>query len=65
MENKKTKALGMFIVLAAAIIWGSTGVAGEYLINQRGLDSAWITTYRTTFGLSLIHISRKQSIFAE
>lgn len=50
MENKKTKALGMFIVLAAAIIWGSTGVAGEYLINQRGLDSAWITTYRTTFG---------------
>ena len=22
----------------------------EYLINQRGLDSAWITTYRTTFG---------------
>ena len=50
MENKKTKALGMFIVLAAAIIWGSTGVAGEYLINHRGLDSAWITTYRTTFG---------------
>ena len=50
MENKRTKALGMIIVLAAAIIWGSTGVAGEYLINQRGLDSAWITTYRTTLG---------------
>lgn len=51
MEEKNThKTLGMLIVLTAAIIWGSTGVAGEYMINERGLDSAWITTYRTMLG---------------
>ena len=44
------QALGFLIVIASAVMWGSTGVAGEYLINQRGLSSAWLTTYRTTFG---------------
>ena len=50
MEQKSHTFMGILIVIAAAVIWGSTGVAGEYLINQRGLSSAWITTYRTIFG---------------
>ena len=67
MEKKKNQALGILIVLAAAIIWGSTGVAGEYLINQRGLSSAWITTYRTTLGglvmLIILGIRMKGELF--
>lgn len=49
-EKGDRKVLGMAVVIMAAIIWGSTGVAGEYLLNTRGLDSAWLTTFRTSLG---------------
>lgn len=54
-------------MLAAAVMWGSTGVAGEYLINTRGMDVAWITTYRTTVGglvmLIILSLKLKRGIF--
>ena len=49
-EKGDRKVLGMAVVIMAAIICGSTGVAGEYLLNTRGLDSAWLTTFRTSLG---------------
>ena len=44
------KAIGMALIIMVAVLWSTTGVAGEYLLNERGLDSAWLTTYRTTLG---------------
>lgn len=66
-KSGNTKALGMIIVILAAIMWGSTGVAGEYLLNTRGLDSAWLTTYRTTIGgilmLIILFPKHRKSLF--
>lgn len=67
MKIKSNQVLGNLIVMIAAIIWGSTGVAAEYLINYRGLSSAWITTYRTTLGglfmLLFLSFQMKDEIF--
>lgn len=67
MKTTSNKLLGMVIALSAAIMWGTTGVAGEYMINQRGLDSAWITTYRTLFGgflmLCILFFKMKGELF--
>jgi len=72
MKNVKNQsshktALGILIVLASALMFGSTGVAGEYLINQRGLSSAWLTTYRTTFAgvimVVILGIRQKREMF--
>lgn len=66
-KGRHNQALGMIIVILAAVMWGSTGVAGEYLLNDRGLDSAWLTTYRTTFGgilmLLILLPKYKKSLF--
>lgn len=53
MSEKTTvsqQLFGIAIVFGTAFLWGGTGIAGEYLINHRGLDAAWITTYRTLIG---------------
>ncbi len=54
-ETKSRQTLGIFIVLLVGVLWGGTGVAGEYLINQRGIGSSWLTSFRTSFaGLIMI-----------
>lgn len=47
-------ALGVAICIVAAILWGGTGVAGQYLVTMRGVDNAWITTFRTLVGGAIL-----------
>ncbi len=54
MAKKNDFALGIACCIIAAVLWGSTGVAGQYLINGRGVDNTWLTTFRTFVGGGLL-----------
>lgn len=67
MENRKAMLHGMLLIVAAAVLWGGSGVAGQYLVTQRGLDAGWVTTYRTLLGgtvmLLFLGVRRRGRIF--
>lgn len=45
--NKKNFYIGAAACLLSGLFWGGCGVAIQYLINDLGLPSLWVTTFRT------------------
>ncbi|PDO83533.1 EamA family transporter [Kosakonia sacchari] len=49
---------GMFYVLAAAILWGSSGVCAQYIMQKSHISSPWLTMTRLLFtGVILLTLS--------
>lgn len=56
MEKK-----GMFYVLLAAVLWGSSGVCAQYILEQSAVSAQWVTMIRLLFsGLILLTLSFMQ-----
>ena len=45
-QNLKTKLLGALLALIPGILWGISGVFGQYLFQQRGITPQWLVTVR-------------------
>ena len=45
-QNFKTKLLGALLALIPGILWGISGVFGQYLFQQRGIVPQWLVTVR-------------------
>ncbi len=54
--ERKTFMLGAFLALLAGVLWGLSGVFGQYLFQQRGVSAEWLVTTRLLIsgGLMLI-----------
>lgn len=49
---------GMFYVLAAAVLWGSSGVCAQYIMQKSHISSPWLTMTRLLFtGVILLTLS--------
>ncbi|MFP5527844.1 DMT family transporter [Peptococcus simiae] len=46
MIEEKTRRLGTFLVLFAAICWGFSGTCSEFLFKTRDVSSEWLTAFR-------------------
>jgi len=46
MSAKKREALGAAFALTAGTAWGFSGTAGQYLFQEKGLNSGWLTVAR-------------------
>lgn len=44
--NRKSFMLGALLALLPGVLWGLSGVCGQYLFQQRGLSAEWLTTVR-------------------
>ena len=44
--NLKTKLLGALLALIPGVLWGISGVFGQYLFQQRGILPQWLVTVR-------------------
>lgn len=56
-NNKKNISLGTIIVLSASIMWGFSGVCGQYIMQHKGVTPSWLIPYRLVFaGLIMITI---------
>ncbi|MGI6096270.1 MAG: DMT family transporter [Lachnospiraceae bacterium] len=45
--EKKNLYIGAAACISSGLFWGGCGVAIQYLINDLGLPSLWVTTFRT------------------
>ena len=45
-QNFKIKLLGAALALIPGILWGISGVFGQYLFQQRGITPQWLVTVR-------------------
>ncbi len=54
--ERKTFILGAFLALLPGVLWGLSGVFGQYLFQQRGISAEWLVTTRLLIsgGLMLI-----------
>ncbi len=52
-SERRTQALGLLVCGIAAVLWGSAGATGQYLISMNGVDSLWLTSFRTFVGGAL------------
>lgn len=59
---------GFIMAISAAILWGLSGVSGQFLFQQRGVNVEWLITIRLLIsGFCLLAFSRfgeKQDIFS-
>ena len=44
--DRKTFMLGAFLALLPGVLWGLSGVFGQYLFQQRGISAEWLVTTR-------------------
>lgn len=61
------RALGYFLAVGAATLWGVSGNFAQFLFQQRGVDSAWMVTVRLLLAgliLLLIGFVRGLDLFA-
>lgn len=54
--NRKSFILGALLALGSGILWGLSGVFGQYLFQQRGLSAEWLVTVRLLISGSLMLI---------
>ena len=54
--ERKTFILGAFIELLPGVLWGLSGVFGQYLFQQRGISAEWLVTTRLLISGSLMLI---------
>lgn len=63
----KSKALGIFLVLSSALLWGLSGTVAQYLFQVKGFSPEWLVTVRLIVsGLILLVISfakNKRTVF--
>ena len=66
LSYQRTK--GVIFVLIAAILWGVSGTAAQYLFTHQGFSSGWLVSVRLLFaGIGMLifaHISGRQNIGA-
>jgi drug/metabolite transporter (DMT)-like permease len=46
LPSSYQKFSGVIMVLSSAIFWGISGTCAQYLFEQKGLDPAWLVTWR-------------------
>ena len=46
---KNPKLFGSACCIISACLWGGCGAAGQYLINELGLSSLWLTSFRVSY----------------
>lgn len=57
MKEKKTAALGIVCTLVGGILWGFSGTCGQFLFQNYGVNTRWLTTVRMiSAGIILIAI---------
>ena len=54
--ERKTFILGAFLALLPGVLWGLSGVLGQYLFQQRGISAEWLVTTRLLISGSLMLI---------
>ena len=58
MENfniPSNKTFGVIVTLIGGILWGFSGVCGQYLFTKKGISSDWLVPYRLLFaGITLV-----------
>ena len=54
--ERKTFILGAFLALLPGVLWGLSGVFGQYLFQQRGISAEWLGTTRLLISGSLMLI---------
>ncbi len=47
-------ALGIIFAILGGMLWGLSGVCGQYLFNYRGFEAPWLVTVRLIIGGALI-----------
>lgn len=54
--NRKTFIIGACLALLPGVLWGLSGVFGQYLFQQRGISAEWLVTTRLLISGSLMLI---------
>lgn len=54
--DRKTFMLGAFLALLPGVLWGLSGVFGQYLFQQRGISAEWLVTTRLLISGNLMLI---------
>ncbi len=54
--ERKTFMIGAFLALLPGVLWGLSGVFGQYLFQQRGISAEWLVTTRLLISGSLMLI---------
>ena len=44
--NLQINTFGVIIALLGGILWGFSGVCGQYLFNEKGVSADWLVPYR-------------------
>ncbi|QCD44150.1 DMT family transporter [Campylobacter mucosalis] len=51
----KSDFFGVFITILGAILWAFSGVCGQYMFEQKGVNADWLVSYRLILaGLALV-----------
>lgn len=51
-----TKATGLLMALSSAIFWGISGTCAQFLFQTKGIDPAWLVTWRMLIAGALLVI---------
>ncbi len=56
-DNQNNIKKGTIICLIAGLLWGFSGVCGQYIMQQKGITTTWLVPFRLVFaGLIMITI---------
>ncbi|MBQ2591880.1 MAG: EamA family transporter [Candidatus Riflebacteria bacterium] len=56
-DNQNSIKKGTIICLIAGLMWGFSGVCGQYIMQQKGITTTWLVPFRLVFaGLIMITI---------
>ena len=56
-DNQNNIKKGTIICLTAGLLWGFSGVCGQYIMQQKGITTTWLVPFRLVFaGLIMITI---------
>jgi len=48
MDSKKTRIMGISCALTGGILWGISGVCGQFLFQHKGVTASWLVPIRLT-----------------
>ena len=53
--GSQSEFFGVFITLLGGVLWGFSGVCGQYLFTQKGVSADWLVPYRLSLaGLAMV-----------
>lgn len=68
MNKVGNKVKGISLAIIGAIFWGGSGVSAEYLMENKGITSAWLVSVRMLFAglviLSYLILKNKRQAFS-